>query len=301
MANTTNHTSVGRLQYASERIPNRVFYIPFAYLYHVRLGTLPKLLAWAVIYIVPTAVYSALLAHDLSIPLWQTMWTYLLLLVIVFTTYESGYIYNDTLLTRKETNPTIRLYDYNLEHFFNHYHIINITRATITILAWLGYIMAMPHFPAKHFLFIVIAYFAIPLLFTAYNRNRTIYNVFIYPLLVFSRYFVFLVPYFQSSLMTIATISLFVCFPLCNAIERFSMPRHRFPLIRTLIPTEQSKTLFRVGYYVILLVILAPILYSLYPVRIASTLLSPIVLITLMRLLILIVTRFHQPKNYLRG
>ena len=300
MENTTNNTEP-RLRYARERIPNRAFYLPFSYLYHVRLGTFPKLLSWILIYIVPTAVYSTLLAFDFTSDSVFIAYMYICMLLFVLTTYETGYIINDTFAIHREPAPTIRLYSYNFEHFYKHSDLIILVRDVFMLAAWSLYLLVMPPVSFASLIFLTVTFWVMALLFIIYNRVRTKNNVFIYPLLVFSRYFVFLTPYCESKLMPVATVMLFLCFPLCNAIERFSMSRYRFPFVRKLIPTEQSKTLFRVCYYGILLIILTPALYSIYPVKTASILLLPVALIALMRLVILIVTRFHQPKNYLQG
>ena len=83
-----------RSKYASKHISNVVFYIPFSYYYVVRLGTIPKWLSWALIYLFPTCYYSALT--------YQGDWcafavNYLLILLATFSLYELGYILNDTM------------------------------------------------------------------------------------------------------------------------------------------------------------------------------------------------------------
>ena len=296
---TDQYLSDRRLQYAREHIPNRVFYLPFDYLFNVRLGTIAKLLSWAVIYIVPTAVYSWLLADNLGISTADFCLSYLVLLLAVFNVYECGYIYNDTTATLKEKYPTVRLYHHNLLYFLKHYYDIIITRAAITLAAVTCYVFLNWH--TDNLLLTIVALFFIPFVFTFYNRTRNKWNVLIYPFLVLSRYVVFLVPFLQSELTGIAALMLILCFPLCNAIERFSMPRHRFPLIKKIIPDEDSKTLFRVGYYLLLIAVAAPLLFILYPTPTATALLAPAALIALMRLIIYIITLHHRPQNYLRG
>ena len=55
---TQDETNI-RERYTRSYISNAVFYIPFAYYYAVRLGTVPKLLSWLLLYLMPTAFYSA--------------------------------------------------------------------------------------------------------------------------------------------------------------------------------------------------------------------------------------------------
>ena len=121
-----------RLKYARPYIPNAVFYIPFAYYYAVRLGTLPKLFSWMLIYLMPTAFYSAV-GYTGSWALFAL--NYGLILLAVFSIYECGYIANDTLSIRHEEQPAIRLYDYNFAHFERHKETIFCVRLFYTVLS----------------------------------------------------------------------------------------------------------------------------------------------------------------------
>lgn len=280
-----------RPRFASEHIPQRVFYIPFAYYYRVRLGTPAKLLSWGLIYLFPTAFYACLAAGEVSLAI---LYNYILLLLAVFTLYETGYIYNDTFATRRETAPSIRLYPYNLQYFYAHYRTIIAVRImlVICVLVILLCLHPTPLWWLTCFSVLLIA----PIFYT-YNRIRNRYNVFLYPLLVFSRYIPFVIPYLNSN--NIQYIGwLFLSFPLLNALERFSMPRYRYPLIRCLIPNEEAKSLFRAVYYVLVCLIATSVLLvshsSFFP-------LIPIYVLGIYRLLLYILTRFYTPKNYLKG
>lgn len=279
-----------RPKYTRSHIPNAVFYIPFGYYYIVRLGTLPKLLSWILIYIVPTAFYAAI-PHAGSLTHFTL--SYLLVLLATFSLYECGYIFNDTISIRKEKQPALRLYPANFEHFNQRKYLIFGSRLFYALMALTGL-----HFLGtnNHSLLMLCASLLLMcLLFALYNAWRNRYNVWLYPFLVCSRYIPFML---LSQHDWWIYLLLFVSFPLLNALERFSMPRYRWPIMRILIPSESSKTLFRACYYGIVLLIACPLMvlsgHSIW-------LLSPIILLGIYRVGLLFWLRKHQPTNYLNG
>lgn len=285
-----------RLKYASKHISNVVFYIPFAYYCIVRLGTFPKFLSWALIYIFPTFFYSTLNYHGAWLPF---IVNYFLILLAVFSVYELGYILNDTTTINREKSPTIRLYEHNFLHFQYNRHWIILIRIFYCVIALVGLII---HFKLQTLnlnpqqLGITCCAIAIILpIFVLYNHWRNRYNVWLYPILVFSRYLPFVLLY---DIHWLTILFLFLAFPLPNMIERFSMPRYRFPIMRILIPTEQSKTTFRACYYIVLLLAIIPlVLFSLLDYQYSI----PIILLGLYRIALYCITKFYHPRNYLNG
>ena len=288
-----------RTSYASATINNRVFYIPLAYLMRVRLGTVGKALSWALIYLFPTLYYSYFLASPCT-ELGMFIVNYLLILFSAFGIYEMGYIYNDTIAILSEPNPTIRLYSSNFQYFSTHKRQIFAVRSTITLACLLA--LAAVNRLSEEILLTICAILLIAPLFLSYNICRSKLNVWLYPVLVFSRYWVFLLPYYQEPEFSLVVLMLFISFPLLNAIERFSMPRHRFPIVRRLIPDEKSKTRIRVVYYAVVVLISLVVEYSVGPQW--STWLrymTPVILMLCYRLAIALLTHFVTPKNYLNG
>ncbi len=279
-------------KFAAKHIPQWVFYVPFAYYFRVRLGTVAKGLSWALIYIFPTFFYSCLMAPNGLTPAF--LCNYFLLLLAVFTLYETGYIANDTFATQREQQPSIRLYEHNLQHFYTHYRLIFTLR--ILLVFCVLCILLLLHFSTQ-WCITCIAVLCIAPLFFAYNRIRHRYNVFLYPFLVFSRYLPFLLPYLTSANAYLVGW-LFLSFPCVNAIERFSMPKYRYRFMQYLIPDEQSKSLFRVAYYLLIALCATTIALcahrSLLPI-------VPIYILCVYRVIIYIITRFYTPQNYLNG
>lgn len=222
-----------------ERNINAAFYIPFAYLYCVRLRSVPKVASWLLLYIVPTAFYASLDAL-----------TYLLVLFATFSLYELGYIMNDTVAVRREEQPSLRLSDNETRYFFAHKWTIIATRLLIAAAC----LSVLHSFTPS--LFCALSLVIMCLLFALYNRWRNRYNVFLYGWLVFSRYLPFMM--LEHHAWWLYAL-LFVSYPLLIGLERFSMPAYRWPLMRILIPNEESKTLFRAIYYTVLLCLLLPL------------------------------------------
>ena len=279
-----------RPRYAQSHIPNTVFYIPFGYYYAVRLGTIPKLLSWLLIYVMPTAFYAAI-GYSGAPALFAC--NYLLILIATFSLYECGYIVNDTISIRHEEQPAIRLYDYNFVYFERKKYYIFGARILISLAA----LFAL--YALTEDMIMVIrtgtALITMSILFAIYNRWRSRYNVWLYPFLVCSRY----VPLMLLSPHPWEVwLLLFLSFPLLNALERFSMPRYRWPLMKKLIPTEESKTLFRVAYYCLLSLIAT----SFFLLKGESLLwLTPIYILCAYRIVLTIYLRTHKPENYLNG
>ena len=249
-----------------ERNISAAFYIPFAYLYSVRLRSITKLLSWLLLYILPTAFYSSM---GYTGDAWSFALQYTLVLIATFTLYETGYIFNDTLAIRREEHPSLRLNESETAYFFAHRWSIVLTRLLIAAIC----LCAL--FPIINYQLSIINYQLLMLvLFALYNRWRNRYNVFLYVWLVFSRFVPFMC---LSEHGAFDYILLFVSYPLLIGLERFSMPSYRWGLMGKLIPDEPSKARFRAAYYCLALVILVPYclcsgrtLYPLTPIAILA-------------------------------
>lgn len=275
-----------RQLYARKHIGNWVFYVPFAYYYVVRLGTPAKFLSWILIYCMPTWFYGILCHHGIT-PLYMA--NYFIILCATFTIYELGYILNDTIAIQREKRPSIRLYPSNFQHFFRHSVAIVSSRLLFAMVCLIA--LWLMNDSSLSWLLTILNIVCIFPLFILYNHIRGANAVWIYPILVFSRYLPFVLPYSPSWSIVFL---LWVSFPLLNAIERFSMPAYRYAFMQVLIPNEKSKTLFRVVYYV--LVALALSLF--FPCK----WLLPIYVLGIYRLFVyVLVTYFYTPKNYLQS
>ena len=256
-----------------ERNISAAFYIPFAYLYSVRLRSITKLLSWLLLYILPTAFYSSM---GYTGDAWSFAIQYTLVLIATFTLYETGYIFNDTLAIRREEHPSLRLNESETAYFFAHRWSIVLTRLLIAAicLCALSPIINYQLSIINYQLSIINYQLLMLVLFALYNRWRNRYNVFLYVWLVFSRFVPFMC---LSEHGAFDYILLFVSYPMLIGMERFSMPSYRWGLMGKLIPDEPSKARFRAAYYCLALVILVPYclcsgrtLYPLTPIAILA-------------------------------
>lgn len=225
------------------------FYIPFGYLYCVRLRSFAKLFSWLLLYILPTAFYAAV--GYTGTPASYIL-HYTLVLLATFTLYELGYIFNDTLAIRRESKPSKRLNENEINWFLAHKWSIIITRVLIAALCLFALSFDCPILPVG------IAILTMCGLFAVYNRWRNKYNVFLYIWLVFSRYLPFMMLCAHSWR---DYLLLFLSYPLLIGIERFSMPNYRWPLMKKIMPDEPSKARFRAGYYTVVLIATSAALY----------------------------------------
>ena len=251
-----------------ERNISAAFYIPFAYLYSVRLRSITKLLSWLLLYILPTAFYSSM---GYTGDAWSFALQYTLVLIATFTLYETGYIFNDTLAIRREEHPSLRLTEDQTAYFFAHRWTILATRLFIAA-ACLGILSTVHH--TSYIVHLSLSLVIMLVLFALYNRWRNRYNVFLYVWLVFSRFVPFMC---LAEHGAFDYMLLFVSYPMLIGMERFSMPSYRWGLMGKLIPDEPSKARFRAAYYCLALVILVPYclcsgrtLYPLTPIAILA-------------------------------
>lgn len=238
-----------------------IFYIPTLYLFKVRLeGNIWRFLSWVFLLIVPTFGYTVLTDDSMGL---KGALRFLILAFSVVSYYELGYMQNDTLSLSREKVPTIRLnkeeYDYCLAHVIS----ILVTRLCFVALLLIMYVMISP---AGVALTVTICSFLLLLpIFAIYNYIQGVASVFFYSILVSARYLVLLCPCIEKQNFWIVICLLLLSYPIEIGIERFSMPKKRYGFMGRIIPDEKSKARFRALYYLVILILLAPIWIT-YPV-----------------------------------
>ncbi|MGM9810084.1 MAG: hypothetical protein ACI30J_04365 [Paludibacteraceae bacterium] len=237
----------------------RVFYLPFAYLYGVRMHSIGKFVSWCFLLLVPSLTYFYL-SLPAETPLCTTALSYLLLWCSIIPYYELGYMYNDTYTTRKEEKPSLRLTDAQTAYFYQHTKSIYILRLlwVVALLAALG---TLNLWQTNSLLTIVWVLLLLPV-FQVYNHIRGLKAVLFYPVLVSWRYIPFLLYGYGATHWWALLLLMLFSYPVEISIERFSMPRHRYPWIRRLIPDEPSKAKFRCGYYIVCTLLATLLIYS---------------------------------------
>lgn len=206
------------------------FYFPFLYTFHTRLTSLSSKFAWVTTYLVP--VFIIFLYFGLDIPF------FFFLVLMIYSAYELGYIFNDCEVVKTEINPTLRLNNCEVSYYEKNKVKIFLFRVFCLIL-----INCCIYFFYKDYflgsfgvsIFIILIYFI-------YNSNRNNLNLILYLILVFSRYFLFFILIVPD--ITLFFI-LFLSYPACALIE-FSTKKRFFTSSFVKISSFDK---FRVFYY----------------------------------------------------
>lgn len=264
-----------------------LFFIPQAYNFTVRIKTIPRYLSWLFINLFTTTYY-ALLPLFISpvhtgLPLRTVIATLSLTLGIHYL-YEYGYIYNDAVSTRLETNPTSRLTPAQLRYFTSHSTSVTLSRITGFIICMLITCLALP---SPHTLCAIAVATLCPILFLLYNHWRSHCNVLLYLPLVASRFLPFAWLSCHDITPVIAVLIVLV-YPLEIWLERFSIEKYRFRFIRKIISGEQDKPRFRAIYYIFVTSLVAIFLHHCH---LTLLLLLPFILFTLYRVTYWITSR----------
>lgn len=233
----------------------KIFYVPTIYLFKVRLeGNIRKFLSWWFLLIAPTLGYTALIDDSLG---FMGLSRFFILAFSVVSYYELGYMHNDTLSLSREKDPTIRLNDDEYDYCLTHLPRILATRLIIVAILMVMYVMLNPCGLA---LKVTLFFFLILLpIFGIYNNIRGLASVLFYPILVSVRYMVLIFPCVGSPDFGIITLLLLLSYPIEIGIERFSMPKKRYGFMGRIIPDEKSKARFRALYYLVIIILLAPV------------------------------------------
>ena len=233
-----------------------IFYIPFAYLYHVRLRKVDKLLSWIGLLLLPTLSYFVFSLPD-TYSTGVQIGSYILLWLMIVPYYELGYMYNDTYTTQHESAPSLRLNTVLTDYFYRHVGKIYLTRLVYVLCLLLAFEW-LNSWSAQAVLAGGWTALLLPV-FQVYNHIRGLKAVCLYPILVSWRYVPFLLYHYGSQHWWTLLAFLLLTYPIEISIERFSMPKHRYKGIRWLIPDEAAKQSFRVWYYAICIVVLSVI------------------------------------------
>lgn len=217
-------------------------YIPFLYTFHTRLLSLASKFAWFTTFIFPVLLVCFYFKLDLFFSI--------LLIFLVYSSYEIGYIFNDCEVIKKEKNPTKRLSEQELLFYESH-------KWKILFVRFLGLIFLnsiVLFFYYDFFIPVFLLCFLILLTYFFYNNIRNNLNLPIYSILVYLRYFAFF-SFVEKDLFLAST--LFLVYPLCVTLEFSS--KSRFLTSKYIKINNFDK--FRVVYYFYLSVF-ALILFS---------------------------------------
>jgi hypothetical protein len=232
----------------SNKIANWVFFIPFTYIYVVRLGTIAKFLSILIIYGVPTFYLFILHTGVHS----SSLLTYFISFLLIHGLYETGYLQNDTETIKNETKPALRLYEYNYDYYEKHKHFIYGIRISWCLILSFA-IFLLNGFTIYSYSFLTSTW-AIILIYQIYNRVRSNWTLFWLFFLIMLRCFsyVFL---FINIVHIPHIIALFLSYPLLKYIEMATRPRHNIKFLLKIFPNKQSLPINRLYYGLLMLVV----------------------------------------------
>lgn len=264
--------------------------MPLVYFYKVRLHTMGKLLSWVLLY--PALVFAYVVLANGAFT-WSLLGTFAVQVLGIFSLYEFGYIHNDSVAVQHEDCPTLRLSDQESVFCLRHLRSILCSRILLALVCQAILIGLHPN-DRMWWIAGALSMLVLPV-FLIYNNWRSRSNVLWYAVLICARYVPFLIPYLHAENVRLLGL-LLISYPLIIAIERLSIRRYRYPIIRCIIRQEEDKTWFRVVYYMLVSVLLSA---TYYIHELPYVELIPIYTLTIYRLFILVLTRIYIPKHYL--
>lgn len=229
---------------------NNFFYLPFLYSFKTRFTSLTKKVSWAIIYLIPVS-FSGLFIIDFTQFSLSNLIVSLFGILLIYTLYETGYIYNDTETVKIEKKPTLRLNPLQLKYYEKHKTIIYLSRLVVAIIISIGIYI---HTTSPGF---IIATWSLIPLYAIYNSIRNRWNILIHFFLVLIR-FCSIPLLFSPNIPITSTAYLILLFPLLNTLERCREKRFNFYKLQKITINNASNG--RYIYYFILLLLSSSIL-----------------------------------------
>lgn len=229
---------------------NYKFYIPFLYFIKTRLKSKIKIASWVFIYHIPIFLFSYFYNEHIGFNI-------LCIIVVIYSLYEVGYIYNDAETIKNEINPTLRLCSQDLIYYEKNKYRIYLFRILIALGLCLWYAIYYDKYD------VFLTWFILPV-FLYYNLIRNRFNLILHFILVALR---FSLPFYVLSSNIICFIASLLLFPLINLIERCSENRFNLCFFQGLLLS--NKTSGRYVYYFCIAIFLLPfcIIYNqVYPI-----------------------------------
>ena len=229
------------------------YYFPLSYMFVTRYKKTLDKLSWLVQRIFPVFV---ILVFQLNIGI-DHIFIYFVLYMfadLIFTSlYEIGYIYNDVFTIKKETNPTIRLSQDQLNSIESQFAKIAVIKIMTAVLLCV-LLMVMAHYFSitifiNNFLFILLLML---IAFVGHNYFRSRVNIVTFSILVCCKFLYALFLFIPIDEMLFPLIVVIFMFPLLRIVEHSSKPKYKIPLLSKI---RGKHDIFRVLYFVFLLVV----------------------------------------------
>lgn len=225
-----------------------MFFLPFLYAFHTRMGKgLTALLKWFSEYVIPTLLV-AMLASKGVLALWPD---FFIMLMLAYTLYEIGYMYNDAYTIKKEVRPTLRLNERELAFFYKHERLIMAIRLSLSGILSV-YILMRYDYSSLAWLAIGAAW-SILLVYGFFNNIRSHLSFLLHAILLLLRYSV---PWMLFAMDALPTLLAFVFFlyPLPNMMENMARNKYgiKYAFTKLYMSHYNQRYRFRIWYYLVL-------------------------------------------------
>lgn len=223
-------------------------FLPMGYTFHSRLLSTSEKVSWIVIYPVLTLVI-VVVGNWPSENLFNTVFQWFMLFLVVNIVYEIGYLHNDLIVTQTEESPTLRG-DYESNRKI--YTLLVASRALFLVAFFWGISLFDKLWLMQLAIFAMIA---VLVFFAFHNKVRSRFNVLSYFLLSSSKYVFPVLVVFDIEIL----ISTILVFPLVRTLEHATKNKYGFAFLKYKIGGFDT---FRVWYYMVV-VVLGLILFTL--------------------------------------
>lgn len=224
------------------------FVIPFYYLTYSRLKSLPEKLSLLWIYPLFLMVFLFGFYHIEIIP---HLISFLLAFVAWISIYEIGYLENDAITIKKESNPNFRISQEDIRFIEENFWKI----ALIRLLIFIGFTSILYFFKLWSFEQIIL-FVSIVILcrffFYLHNQIRSRWNILSYFFLCLSKYWVFPIIYLGLEYGFEPYWIILFSFPVLRTIEHAVKPKYEIKWLKKTVGTLDN---FRVKFYAIVLVL----------------------------------------------
>lgn len=221
---------------------------PYLYFLKSRLESKIQRLPWIFVYFIPNIfLYLYITDFDIS---FNNIFTMILSLILINYIYENGYIQNDIILTKRETNPTLRIYGEELDNIRKNIRKIFLIRFVITIFILILIFILVDDY--KIFISILTMSVLLQSLYLIYNSVRSVLNLYLILPLSYIRFYGFIIPFVPyKHLVEFIILTIFI-YPFSKFLEFTKQPRYGYEKISKLVGNVD---LFRIKYYLIITII----------------------------------------------
>lgn len=228
------------------------FYIPVLYFLSTRISSRSKAISWVLIYIVPTFY----IQHYLSECSFSSSLAFFSIqLLLIYNSYELGYIQNDAETIKYEDKPTMRLDSAALGYYARNKTTIYIVRVLSSIVLVLS--LSIFKITKIEVFGFSLSLLLINVIFLIYNSVRSRWTLFYHFFLVTLRFLSFPVLFLgMSFVLSKEFFILIFLFPVPNLMERGGTARFNVKLLGAIKQSELNLASFRVAYYISLSLII---------------------------------------------